>query len=80
MKPGDLVRLLPDEDDEPDRYDGLVGLILWEEFVELNLEVRFFRLMVNGRPYWRMPEDRLEVIGEGDPTAGKSDRSDVLLP
>ena len=72
MKPGDLVRLLPDEDDEPDRYDGFVGLILWEEFVELNLEVRFFRLMVNGRPYWRMPEDRLEVISEeGCPRQGE---------
>jgi hypothetical protein len=30
MKPGDLVRIIPDEYDEPDRYDGLVGLILAE--------------------------------------------------
>ena len=30
MKPGDLVRVIPDENDEPDRYDGLVGLILAE--------------------------------------------------
>jgi len=22
MKPGDLVRIIPDENDEPDRYDG----------------------------------------------------------
>lgn len=70
MKPGDLVRLIPDEDDEPDRYDGLVGMILKEDTV-LNLltnyeqNVRYFWLMVNGSPYWRMPEDRLEVISEG---------------
>jgi hypothetical protein len=69
MKPGDLVRLLPDEDDEPDRYDGLVGLILWEEdgrylLVDDTQEVRFFRLMVNGSSYWKMPEDRLEVISD----------------
>ena len=67
MKPGDLVRLIPDEDDEPDRYDGLVGMILKEDYV-LNIltnyepGVRYFWLMVNGSPYWRMPEDRLEVI------------------
>ena len=69
MKPGDLVRLIPDEDDEPDRYEGLVGLILSADG-ELGLScgvqrVRFFRLLVNGSPYWRMPEDRLEVISEG---------------
>ena len=37
MKPGDLVHLVPDEDDEPDRYDGLVGLILAEEDVVMGL-------------------------------------------
>ena len=69
MKPGDLVRLIPDEDDEPDRYDGLVGVILKEDYV-LNLltnyeqNVRYFWLMVNGSPDWRMPEDRLEVISD----------------
>ena len=68
MKPGDLVRLIPDEDDEPDRYDGLVGLILSADG-ELGLgcgvqKVRFFRLLVNGKTGWRMPEDRLEVIDE----------------
>ena len=69
MKLGDLVRLIPDEDDEPDRYDGLVGLILWEEdgshlLVDPDQDVRFFRLMVDGSSYWKMPEDRLEVISE----------------
>lgn len=69
MKPGDLVRLIPDEDDDPDRYDGLVGMILKEDTV-LNLltnyeqNVRYFWLMVNGSPHWRMPEDRLELIDE----------------
>lgn len=68
MKPGDLVRLIPDGDDEPDRYDGLVGLIL-SDVGELglgcgDLEVRFFSLLVNGETVWRMPEDRLEVISE----------------
>ena len=68
MKPGDLVRLIPDDDDEPDRYDGLVGLILREarELYDFNdLNVRYFWVMVNGSPRWRMPEDRLEVISEG---------------
>ena len=68
MKPGDLVHLVPDEDDEPDRYDGLVGLIIAEEDVVLprlfEQKVRFFRLMVNGNPGWRMPEDRLELIDD----------------
>ena len=68
MKPGDLVRLIPDEDDEPDRYDGLVGIIL-REAGELGLDygdlnAKFFWVMVNGSPHWRMPEDRLEVISE----------------
>lgn len=70
MKPGDLVRLIPDEDDEPDRYDGLVGMILKEDTTlslglhALNPCVRYFWLMVNGSPYWRMPEDRLELIDD----------------
>jgi hypothetical protein len=68
VKPGDLVRLIPDEDDEPDRYDGLVGLVLGEADVvlpdALKHKVRFFWIMVNGSPHWRMPEDRLEVIDE----------------
>ena len=68
MKPGDLVRLIPDEDDEPDRYDGLVGLILREArelYDDGDQNVRYFWVMVNGSPHWRMPEDRLEVISEG---------------
>lgn len=60
MKPGDLVHLVPDED------DGLVGLIIAEEDVVLprpfGQKVRYFRLMVNGNSGWRMPEDRLELI------------------
>ena len=60
MNPGDPVRLIPDEDDEPDRYDGLMGMILWEDG-ELGLgcgvqKVRFFRLLVNGKAGWRMPD------------------------
>ena len=62
MKPGDLVRLIPDEDDEPDRYDGLVGMILAEAGHQLGDPL--FRLLVNGKTGWRMPEDRLEVIDE----------------
>ena len=68
MQPGDLVRLIPDDDDEPDRYDGLVGLILREERAPFDFNdqnVRYFWVMVNGSPHWRMPEDRLEVISEG---------------
>ena len=67
MKPGDLVRLIPDDDDEPDRYDGLVGLILREagEPYDDGQNVKYFWVMVNGSPHWRMPEDRLEVISEG---------------
>ena len=67
MNPGDLVRLIPDEDDEPDRYDGLVGLILreaGEPYDDGDQSVRYFWVMVNGSPRWRMPEDRLEVISE----------------
>ena len=60
MKPGDLVRLIPDEDDEPDRYDGLVGMILAEAGHQLGDPL--FRLLVNGKTGWRMPEDRLELI------------------
>ena len=62
MKPGDLVRLIPDEDDEPDRYDGLVGLILAEAGHQLGDPL--FRLLVNGNAGWIMPESRLEVIDE----------------
>lgn len=67
MKPGDLVRLIPDEDDEPDRYDGLVGLILREsgEPFDDGQNVKYFWVMVNGSPRWRMPEDRMELISEG---------------
>ena len=66
MKPGDLVRLIPDEDDEPDRYDGLVGLILREagEPLDDGQNVKYFWVMVNGRTGWRVAEDRLEVISE----------------
>jgi len=69
MKPGDLVRLIPDEDDEPDRYDGIVGLIISDAdgkdlLVNPEQDVRFFWLMINGSPHYRMPEDRLEVISE----------------
>lgn len=33
MKAGDLARIVPGLNDEPDRYDGLVGVIL-EEIVD----------------------------------------------
>ena len=62
MKPGDLVRLIPDEDDEPDRYEGLVGLILSEAGHQLGDPL--FRLLVNGNAGWIMPESCLEVIDE----------------
>ena len=62
MKPGDLVRLIPDDDDEPDRYDGLVGLILAEAGHQLGDPL--FRLLVNGNAGWIMPESCLEVIDE----------------
>ena len=62
MGPGDLVRLSPDDDDEPDRYDGLVGLILAEAGHQLGDPL--FRLLVNGNAGWIMPESCLEVIDE----------------
>lgn len=62
MKPGDLVRIIPDEYDEPDRYDGLVGLILAEAGHQLGDPL--FRLLVNGNAGWIMPESCLEVIDE----------------
>ena len=62
MKPGDLVRLSPDDDDEPDRYDGLVGLILAEAGHQLGDPL--FRLLVNGNAGWIMPESCLEVVDE----------------
>ena len=62
MKPGDLVRLIPAEDDEPDRYDGLVGLILAEAGHQLGDPL--FRLLVNGNAGWIMPESCLEVVDE----------------
>ena len=62
MGPGDLVRLIPDDDDEPDRYDGLVGLILAEAGHQLGDPL--FRLLVNGNAGWLMPESCLEVIDE----------------
>ena len=61
MKPGDLVRLVPD-DDEPDRYEGLVGLILAE--VGNQMDEPLFSLLVNGSPLWVMLESDLEVISE----------------
>ena len=62
MKPGDLVRIIPDEYDEPDRYDGLVGLIL-AEVGHQRLDP-LFRLLVSGNAGWIMPESCLEVIDE----------------
>jgi len=62
MKPGDLVRIIPDENDEPDRYDGLVGLILAE--VDRQMDEPLFSLLVNGNTGWIMPESNLEVINE----------------
>ena len=62
MGPGDLVRLIPDDDDEPDRYDGLVGLILAEAGHQLGDPL--FRLLVNGNAGWIMPESCLEVVDE----------------
>ena len=65
MKAGDLVRIVPRLNDEPDRYDGLVGVIL-EEIVEGEqlFQVRLFRLMVDGEVDWVMNEKDLEVINE----------------
>jgi hypothetical protein len=60
MKPGDLVRIIPDENDEPDRYDGLVGLILAE--VGCQMDEPLFKLLVNGNDGWIMMESNLEVI------------------
>jgi hypothetical protein len=62
MKSGDLVRIIPDEYDEPDRYDGLVGLVL-AEVGHQRLDP-LFRLLVNGNADWIMPESNLEVIDE----------------
>ena len=62
MKPGDLVRIIPDEYDEPDRYDGLVGLIL-AEVGHQRLDP-LFKLLVNGNTGWIIPESCLEVIDE----------------
>ena len=62
MKPGDLVRVIPDENDEPDRYDGLVGLILAE--VGRQMDEPLFSLLVNGNAGWIMSESNLEVINE----------------
>ena len=65
MKAGDLVRIVPGLNDEPDRYDGLVGVIL-DEIVddEQLFQVRLFRLMVDGEVDWVMNEKDLEVINE----------------
>ena len=70
MKPGDLVRILPDDDDEPDSYDGLIGLIIGvvsepSSIPAGNAErTRVFRLMVNGNSGWWISEDRLEIFDE----------------
>jgi len=61
MKPGDLVCFIPD-DDEPDHYEGLVGLILAE--VGNQMDDPLFRLLVNGNAEWVMLESDLEVISE----------------
>ena len=61
MKPGDLVRFIPD-DDEPDHYESLVGLILAE--VGNQMDDPLFRLLVNGNAEWVMLESDLEVISE----------------
>ena len=62
MKPGDLVRIIPDEDDESDRYDGLIGLILSESGHQMDEPL--FKLLVNGNAEWIMLESNLEVINE----------------
>lgn len=62
MKPGDLVRIIPDEDDEPDCYDGLIGLILSE--ADHQMGEPLFNLLVNGNSDWIMLESNLEVIDE----------------
>jgi len=62
MKPGDLVRIIRDENDEPDRYDGLVGLILAE--VGHQMDEPLFSLLVNGNIGWICYESDLEVINE----------------
>lgn len=60
MKPGDLVKLIPE--DEDDDYEGLIGLIVSEELGVMGTGERLFNLIVNGVPGWRMNEDSLEVI------------------
>jgi len=69
VKPGDLVRLIPDEDDLFRLDDNIVGLIISDAdgkdlLVNPEQNVRFFWLMINGSPHFRMPEDRLELISE----------------
>ncbi len=60
MKPGDLVRIIPDELDEPDRYEGLIGLIIAEAGHQE--DELLFRLLINGNAGWIMMESNLEVI------------------
>jgi hypothetical protein len=62
MKPGDLVRIIPDETDKSDRYDGLIGLILSESGHQMDEPL--FNLLVNGNAEWIMLESNLEVINE----------------
>jgi len=62
MKPGDLVHIIPALDDEPDRYEGLVGVIIEE--VGHQMDEPLFRLLVNGNPGWVMLESDLELIDE----------------
>jgi hypothetical protein len=62
MRLGDLVHIIPVLDDEPDRYEGLIGLIIEE--VGHQMDETLFRLLVNGNAEWVMLESDLEVIDE----------------
>jgi len=62
VKPGDLVHIIPAPDDEPDRYESLIGLIIEE--VGHQMDDPLFRLLVNGNAEWVMLESDLEVIDE----------------
>lgn len=62
MKPGDLVHIIPASDDDPPRYEGLIGLIIEE--VGHQMDEPLFRLLVNGNAEWIMLESELKVIDE----------------
>ena len=62
MKIGDIVRIIPNPDNDDGQEAELLGLILEED--GLHCGDRLFRLLVNGNPNWAMCKDDLEVINE----------------